>query len=69
MYSFLVLGIIPGTNVAISFQAWLASVSSLALTIYCFRRGLRGLLSREFGLVRQPLVASQLHQRIHLSAR
>lgn len=36
MYSFLVLGMIPGTNVQISFLAWLTCLAILAVTVATF---------------------------------
>lgn len=63
MYSFVVLGIIPGTNIQISFQAWLA-VTIMSL---CFGP----IIWREFKLHyaspptlhRRTLHANQLHLR------
>ena len=68
MYSFLVLGLIPGTNIAISFQAWIALGVMLALALPGHR-----LYVRYHQLVstaaRRPLHASQLHRRLHQMAR
>lgn len=64
MYSFVVLGIIPGTNIQISFQAWLAA----AILVFCFgpivwrEFKLRHALTMASG--RQALHASQLHLRV-----
>ena len=69
MYSFLVLGLIPGTNIQISFQAWLAIVAVLAIAVVKLKsqtlRHLRRVI--QWGKAtapRQTLHASQLHQRI-----
>jgi hypothetical protein len=63
MYSFFVLGIIPGTTIQITFQGWLDAVE-LAIALYCtvwlyrHRRAIRATFSRT------PLPANQLHQRL-----
>ncbi len=66
MYTFLVLGIIPGTNIQISFQAWLVAASS-ALAIALMMRALwqvnAGWIAN-MQPVRQPVHANQLHRRI-----
>lgn len=68
MYSLLVLGLIPGTNISISFQVWII----LGFLLLLIRPLLR--LYRHYQLdwtsaVRRPLPASQLHSRLHLTAR
>lgn len=40
MYSFIVLGIIPGTDIQITFNIWLLATASLAIAL-CVRRLLR----------------------------
>jgi len=65
MYTFLVLGLIPGTNVQISFQAWLAVMAMLPFLAYLAKEPLRKIL--ELGMAatpRLPLHASQLHHRL-----
>lgn len=64
MYSFVVLGIIPGTDIQISFQAWLA----VTVMSFCFGP----IIWREFKLHhalsmtsrRQAMHANQLHLRV-----
>jgi hypothetical protein len=60
MYSFIVLGIIPGTDIQIGFTGWLA-ITALAWPLYKLSR--RQL--EQYVLAHQPvgLHASQLHQR------
>ena len=69
MYSFLVLGLIPGTNLQINFQGWLnlLGLSLVAGTLLHVR--MRRSLAAELINVRTPLHASQLHQRLHLTAQ
>jgi len=69
MYSFLVLGIIPGTDVAISFQAWLVILAWLGLLLVVFRSPLRQAWESSKHAARLPLPASQLHLRIRQTAR
>jgi hypothetical protein len=65
MYAFLVLGLIPGTNIQISFQAWLVIAPVLLVAAII----LRPLVLRwwhkfnEDQVSRRPLHASQLHLR------
>jgi hypothetical protein len=69
MYSFLILGIVPGTNLQINFQGWLnlaGLVLSTAVLLRLYRQ--HQLLTTIFA-PRLPLHASQLHQRLHLTAR
>lgn len=65
MYNFLVLGLVPGTNIRITFRMWL-NIIGLSLVVL----GVLWLVTnrRRFNLVtglqiRQPLHASQLHRR------
>jgi hypothetical protein len=71
MYAFLVLGIIPGTNIQIGFELWLRIVAAFAssviisyyvLRIYEFFKLTNGLLP-SYVPIRAQLHASQLHQR------
>jgi hypothetical protein len=66
MYSFLVLGLIPGTNVQISFQIWLVMLacSPLAILAFALRHRLRRAAELGSLSLRQPLYASQLHQQV-----
>jgi hypothetical protein len=58
MYSFLVLGLIPGTNIRITFSAWLALVALIVVA------GLRIRFGRP-QVVRQILPAARLHRRFN----
>jgi hypothetical protein len=65
MYGFIVGGFLPGTDIQISFQAYLGLITVLfgiaSITwIELKHRSARQHLTR---LLRQPLHASQLHQR------
>jgi uncharacterized membrane protein YhaH (DUF805 family) len=65
MQTFFVLGLIPGTNIQISFQAWLGIMAFLISTIAIYRRRLHGrneTFSSQWQ--RSLLHASQLHQRV-----
>ncbi len=65
MYTFLVLGQIPGTNIQISFQVWLVILAGLVLAVMAFTLSLRvrRAFKRQAMRLRQPLSASQLHQQ------
>lgn len=65
MYSLLVLGIIPGTNIQISFQVWLQFASILAGVVMAtvLLRVHRASLSQMLK-TRTTLHASQLHSRL-----
>lgn len=70
MYSFLVLGMVPGTNIQISFQAWVA----LAAILVLMAPMLKVLLKRLIALGKatapsQPLHASLIHHRLQHTAR
>jgi hypothetical protein len=68
MYNFIVLGIVPGTNLQITFETWLVMLE-VALVIIGLerllglRRWLNGRLAVEAVLARSPLPANQLHRR------
>ncbi len=71
MYEFIVLGMVPGTNIQISFELWLQIVAGLlaylllcifAIWTYRFFRFTNQLLS--IPADRTPLYATQLHQRV-----
>ena len=69
MYAFFVLGLIPGTNIQISFQAWLFIAPVLAVAGLILRPRLERRVRQwwheydEDQVSRQPLHASQLHLR------
>jgi hypothetical protein len=70
MYSLLVLGLIPGTNIQLSFWAWLIIMPLLAVLGLLLKPYIRHLV--EWGKAvppRLPLSASQLHRRLQLTAR
>lgn len=67
MYNFLVLGIIPGTNLQITFGMWLLMCAVLTFKAPALWRKyedfLRGLATPSSHL---PLHASQLHHRLSI---
>ncbi len=69
MYSFLVLGLIPGTNIQINFWAWVIIMIGLTVAAYRLRFRVTRLISSwwhqfdEEDAARRPLHASQLHLR------
>jgi|GEM_PF-1547022 len=70
MYSFLVLGLIPGTNIQISFQAWLVIMPVLLVVAILLKSPLRKLI--DFGKAVAPheaMDASLLHHRLQHTAR
>lgn len=70
MYSFLVLGLIPGTNIQISFQAWLVIMPLLAVFLFMLRVPLRRII--ELGKATAPheaIDANLLHHRLQHTAR
>ena len=65
MYSFFILGQIPGTSIQISFQVWLF-LCAVALVVYIKLRPRIKLFFLEVEKIvyrRRPLHASRLHQR------
>lgn len=63
MYSFFVLGLIPGTNIQITFQMWLLITAAIA-AVYAYWHYLpHPTLRIEIRSPRRPLHASQLHLR------
>lgn len=65
MYNFLVLGLIPGTNIQIGFYAWIALVISLMVATYFANKKILQIINApdfEFE-IRKPLHANQLHSR------
>ena len=76
MYSFLVLGLIPGTNIQIDFWAWIILMAGLLIATVLLKQYVLRLVANWWhqfdetdGASRQPLHASQLHQRLRLMAR
>lgn len=63
MYSFIVLGIIPGTSIQISFQAWLVTAVLLAIFGPVAWRELKLHATQQLIPQRQSIQASQLHSR------
>lgn len=63
MYSFFVLGIIPGTNIQITFQGWL-DIIELAVALYGVAWLYRHRRAIKTAFARTTLHANQLHQRI-----
>lgn len=80
VYSLLVLGLIPGTDIQIGFSAWVVMMIVLLIGFKLYRqrvaRAVRSLAMEtwkrfegHYDLVRQPLHASQLHRRLTQTAR
>jgi hypothetical protein len=68
MYTFLVLGLIPGTNIQINFYAWLVIMVGLIIMAYRLLPRVVRLVSACWRKLnntsaRKPLHASQLHLR------
>ena len=65
MYSFLVLGLVPGTDIQISFTAWLILMPILVVVFLICRPLIRYYMIPRPQLVqmRVPLHANQLHRR------
>lgn len=76
MYSFLVLGLIPGTNIQIGFWTWMVLMVGLIITFKIYKRRLYRAIENwwhkfdeETDVARKPLPASQLHRRLNQMAR
>lgn len=69
MYAFLVLGLIPGTNIQISFWAWILIVGMVLVAAKRYKPQLQLRLNTwwhqfdEGEATRQPLHANRLHLR------
>lgn len=65
MYSFIILGQVPGTNIQIDFDIWLRVTLLLLLAgaVLQLLSVHRRFISNDYSL-RQPLHASQLHRRV-----
>ena len=62
MYTFLVLGLIPGTNLQITFKTWLDLVGLIIVALLSYK--LHNDHLARLPLARRPLHASQLHRRL-----
>lgn len=65
MYTFFILGLIPGTNLQITFQMWidgLELVAAVAGLAWIYRQHHAAVA--ELFVPRQPLHANQLHHRV-----
>jgi hypothetical protein len=69
MYSLLLLGIVPGTNLQINFQGWLNLTGLIFAGAMLYRLRQQHQRLTMANAPRRPLHASQLHQRLHLTAR
>jgi hypothetical protein len=76
VYDFLVLGLIPGTNIQIGFWASIGLMIGLVIAYKLYKKRLFGLIGAwwhrfddEDASARKPLHASQLHRRLHQMAR
>jgi hypothetical protein len=63
MYSLLVLGIIPGTSIQITFQTWLNAAGIFLAAVILWRSFRLAQYGAQTVPVRQPLHATQLHRR------
>lgn len=69
MYSFLVLGLVPGTNIQISFWAWIIIMAVLLVVAKRFKATIEQRIDAWWHQFdnpagsRKPLHASQLHLR------
>ncbi len=66
MYSFLILGRVPGTNITISFEVWLIIMTVIGYATYRYWPRIKQLVHdlEMRALARKPLHASQLHRRV-----
>jgi hypothetical protein len=64
MYSFLVLGLVPGTNLQITFRAWI-NIIALGLSVVClaYLKRVRRLNNRQTEAVREPIRTSRSHRQ------
>lgn len=77
VYSFIVLGLIPGTNIQIGFWAWIALTILFFIGFRIYKGRLTTIISgwwhqfddENYLLSRTTLHASQLHRRLHRAAR
>ena len=65
MYTFLVLGLIPGTNIQLSLQAWLGIMAGLAVAFVKLKPYAHRLVQWGQATAPRTIVhASQLHRRL-----
>lgn len=66
MYSFLILGKIPGTNISISFEVWLIMMVGICYATYRHWPRIKQFVDdlEKRLLARKPLHASELHRRV-----
>ncbi len=66
MYSFFILGRIPGTNISISFEAWLIIMAVVGFAAYRYWPRINKFVrdTEQRLLARKPLHANQLHRRV-----
>lgn len=65
MYTFLVLGQIPGTAIVINFQAWLVIAAALLFVVISGRAYVSAMSIRLKSVHNRTLLhATQLHQRV-----
>lgn len=74
MDSFLILGLIPGTNIQISFWAWVIITALSLIGFKLYRKRITNYLVTFWNDLdridsRRPLHANQLHSRLHLTVR
>lgn len=77
MYSFIVLGIIPGTNIQIGFWAWMGLMIAFAVAFKLSKPRLVAMISNwwhqfddeNYLISRTTMHASQLHRRLHRAVR
>jgi hypothetical protein len=65
MYSFIVLGLIPGTNIQITFRTWIDTallIVCIVLSAHLYRLIKEETQAKRL-VIRQPLFAQQLHTR------
>ncbi|HET7060071.1 MAG TPA: hypothetical protein VFH99_01995 [Candidatus Saccharimonadales bacterium] len=71
MYSFLVLGLVPGTNIQIGFWTWIIIIIGLVTVFRHYKHYLIEIIDRWWhqfdedleGMPREPLHANRLHLR------
>ena len=66
MYSFFILGQIPGTSISISFEAWLIIMAAIGYAVYRYWPIITKAINdtEKRLLARKPLHANQLHRRV-----
>lgn len=65
MYSLIVLGQIPGTNISLSFEAWIILMALMAVVGFRLRPKIKQIFEEFKGATtpKHGIHASQLHQR------